>query len=145
MVIARNPRRGNLKKRDCFAPLAMTKNKSMRVELTRFKVKKGKSKRVDDWMKMLKRNMPAVKRSLKDEKMYVETIFREFNGNDEYLYWYSIQGGGGIPIKQSKHEIDKKHLEFWKECMDKKSKNYYKDMKTELVLIPERIKKNMKG
>ena len=113
----------------------------MKTELTRFKVKKGKTKRVNDWMKMLRNNMPAILLSLEDEKMYVETIFREFNGKEEYLYWYSIQGKGGVPIEKSKHDIDKKHLKFWKECI---VPNSHKDMTTEVVMIPKRIRKEMK-
>ena len=114
----------------------------MKIELTRFKVKKGKTKRVNQWMKMLRSNMPAILRSLEDEKMYVETIFREFNGKNEYLYWYSIQGKGGVPIQKSRHAIDKKHLKFWKECI---VPNSAKDMITEVVMIPKRIKRVMKS
>ncbi len=117
----------------------------MKVELTRFKVKKGKSKKVDEWMRMLKENMPAVLKSLQDEKMYIETIFREFNGKAEYLYWYSIQEEGGISVQESKRKVDKQHLEFWKECIDKKDTNYVKDMITEVIMIPESIKKHMKN
>lgn len=59
----------------------------MKVELTRFKVKKGKSHRVDEWMKLLNDHMKDVLLTLNDEKMYVETIFREIRDGDEYLYW----------------------------------------------------------
>lgn len=49
----------------------------MNVELTRFKVKQDKSHRVDEWMQLLNDNMKEVLLTLNDEKMYVETIFRE--------------------------------------------------------------------
>ena len=49
----------------------------MNVELTRFKVKQGKSHRVDEWMQLLNDNMKEVLLTLNDEKMYVETIFRK--------------------------------------------------------------------
>ena len=49
----------------------------MNVELTRFKVKQGKSHRVDAWMQLLNDNMKEVLLTLNDEKMYVETIFRK--------------------------------------------------------------------
>ena len=45
------------------------------VELTRFKVKRGKSKQVDEWMNFLNEHMDEVLLTLVDEKMYVETIF----------------------------------------------------------------------
>ena len=66
----------------------------MNVELTRFKVKEGKSARVDAWLKFLNDNMEDVLVTLDGEKMYVETIFRELINGEEFLYWYSIQGEG---------------------------------------------------
>jgi len=58
------------------------------IELTRVKVKNGKSAVVDEWMALLNREMDKVLLTLEDEKMYVETIFREFAGSSEFLYWY---------------------------------------------------------
>lgn len=55
----------------------------MNVELTRFKVKPGKSHRVDEWMQLLNENMKEVLLTLNDEKMYVETIFREIRDGEE--------------------------------------------------------------
>ena len=66
------------------------------IELTRFRVIKGKSEKVDEWMKFLNDNMKDVLLTLEGEKMYVETIFREILDGEEYLYWYSVQGKGGI-------------------------------------------------
>ena len=48
----------------------------MRVELTRVRVKEGKSARVDDWLKMLNDNMDEVIQTLDREQMKVEVIFR---------------------------------------------------------------------
>jgi hypothetical protein len=89
---------------------------TMRVELTRFKVKEGKSDLVDEWLKFLNDNMKDVLVTLEGEKMYVETIFRENLDGNEYLYWYSVQGEGGQNVQESQHWIDKKHLEYWEEC-----------------------------
>ncbi|MDG4846491.1 DUF6176 family protein [Peribacillus frigoritolerans] len=114
----------------------------MNVELTRFRVKEGKSERVDEWLKFLNENMNDVLITLEGEKMYVETIFREHLNGDEYLYWYSVQGQGGQEVQESDHWIDKKHLEYWKECMDETFKPI--DLKTEVVMIPENIRQNMK-
>ena len=114
----------------------------MNVELTRFKVKPGKNHRVDEWMKMLNDHMKDVLLTLNDEKMYVETIFREIRDGEEYLYWYSVQGEGGIAIEASQHEIDKKHLEFWYECIDEEATAT--DMKTEVVMIQDVVKEAMK-
>lgn len=80
--------------------------------------------------------------TLEAEKMYVETIFRERLNGDEFLYWYSVQGSGGQEVQESDHWIDKKHLEYWKECIDETFRPV--DLKTEVVMIPENIRQNMK-
>ncbi|WP_419881674.1 DUF6176 family protein [Peribacillus sp. B-H-3] len=113
----------------------------MKVELTRFKVKKGKSERVNEWLKFLNDNMKAVLMTLEGEKMYVETIFRENLNGHEYLYWYSVQGEGGQEVEPSEHWIDKKHIEFWNECIDETFKLI--DLKTEVVMILPTVKNSM--
>ncbi|WP_106497291.1 DUF6176 family protein [Lentibacillus sp. Marseille-P4043] len=113
----------------------------MNVELTRFKVKKGKSERVNEWVKFLNDHAKDVLVTLEDEKMYVETIFREHLNGDEFLYWYSVQGEGGQEVEQSEHWVDQRHLEFWDECIDE---TYLPiDLKTEVVMIPEKVRKSM--
>ena len=107
------------------------------VELTRFKVKEGKTEAVDQWMKLLNDNMSSVLSTLNDEKMYIETIFREEIEGNEYLYWYSVQGKGGIEVQDSHHDIDKQHLAYWKECIDQDFRSI--DLKTEVVMIQENI------
>ena len=111
--------------------------KEMMVELTRFKVKKDKSERVDEWLKFLNDHIKDVLVTLDGEKMYVETIFRERLNGEEFLYWYSIQGEGGQEVEQSEHWIDKKHLQFWDECIDETFEAI--NLKTEVVMIPEKV------
>ena len=113
----------------------------MNIELSRFRVKEGKTKIVDEWMQFLNDNMEEVLLTLNDEKMYVETIFREKTGDAEYLYWYSIQGDGGQNVNESSSWIDKKHLEYWDECIDNDSQV---DMTMEVSMIPHRIYDEMK-
>lgn len=110
-------------------------------ELTRFKVKAGKSAIVDDWLAFLNENMAEVLITLGMEKMYVETIFREVLDGQEYLYWYSIQGSGGQEVTDSTHWIDEKHLAYWAECIDESFQPV--DLKTEVMMIPDTIKKTM--
>lgn len=110
----------------------------MEIELTRFKVKSGKSKRVDEWLNFLNDHMDDVLVTLEGEKMYVETIFREHLNGHEYLYWYSVRGEGGQEVEESEHWIDKKHLLFWEECIDKTFRPV--DLNTEVVMIPHRVK-----
>lgn len=113
----------------------------MNVELTRFRVKEGKSTRVDEWLAFLNDNMEDVLVTLEGEKMYVETIFREVLNGEEYLYWYSVQGTGGQQVEQSEHWIDKKHLQFWDECIDETFRPV--DLQTAVVMIPNNVKQAM--
>lgn len=113
----------------------------MNIELTRFKVKEGKTEVVDEWLKFLNENMKDVLVTLEGERMYVETIFRETLNGDEYLYWYSVQGEGGQDVDESEHWIDIKHLQYWDECIDTNFKPV--DLTTEVVMIPEKIRSVM--
>lgn len=113
----------------------------MNVELTRFRVKKNKSERVDEWLEFLNDHMKDVLVTLEGEKMYVETIFREVLNGEEYLYWYSVQGEGGQEVTESDNWIDKKHLQYWDGCIDETFGPL--DLTTEVVMIPEKIKKAM--
>lgn len=111
------------------------------VELTRFRVKKGKTKVVDEWLQFLKDNLAETLVTLVAEKMYVETIFREVLNGEEYLYWYSVQGQGGVEVEASEHWLDKKHLSYWEECIDTDYKPV--DLTPEVVMIPASIRKEM--
>lgn len=114
----------------------------MNVELTRYRVIDGKSAVVDEWLTFLNENMKDVLITLEGEKMYVETIFREILDGNEYLYWYSIQGEGGVEVENSTHWIDEKHLAFWKECIDPSFQPV--DLVTSVVMIPSSVKESMK-
>ncbi len=109
----------------------------MKVELSRFRVVKGKENKALEWMTFLKENIEAVIETLEGEKMYVETIFEEHDGTYMYLYWYSVQGEDGIEVVNSHHEVDKKHVEYWQECIDKDYKPVH--MTHQLSMIPNRV------
>lgn len=111
------------------------------VELSRFRVKKGKSARVDEWMSFLNEHMADTLLTLEGEKMYVETIFREVLDGREYLYWYSVQADGGIEVENSESYIDKKHLEYWEECIDPSYGMV--DLTPQVVMIPKPIYETM--
>ena len=113
----------------------------MNVELTRFKVKEGKSAKVDEWLSFLHENMDELEDGLIIEKMYVETIFREVLDGTEYLYWYSVQGIDGLPIEDNTNWIAKKHLQYWDECIDPTFGAV--DLKTEVVMIPKKVRASM--
>ncbi|TWT08517.1 hypothetical protein FQV26_00735 [Planococcus sp. CPCC 101016] len=110
----------------------------MTAELSKFKVKEGKAEVVDQWMAFLNEHMDSVLLTLEDEKMFVETIFKEEIEGAAYLYWYSVQGEGGSELENSDHEVDKKHMEFWNECIDF---NYPStDMDAQVVMIQKKIR-----
>lgn len=113
----------------------------LHVELSRFRVKEGKSSVVDQWMNFLNEHMEDTLLTLQGEKMYVETIFREVLDGQEYLYWYSVQAEGGIEVKNSESYIDKKHLEYWEECIDPIFGMV--DLNPQVVMIPKPIYETM--
>lgn len=90
----------------------------MRVELTRFRVLPGKSERVDEWLGMLNERMAETLTTLEREQMHVEVIFRERVGEEEFLSWFSIHGEGGGRPETSPHQVDRLHLQYWRECID---------------------------
>lgn len=90
----------------------------MRVELSRFRVKPGKSARVDEWLKMLNDRMEELVQALDHEQMKLEVIFREMIDGEEYLYWFSVQGEAGETVTTSPFDVDRKHIEFHEECID---------------------------
>ncbi|MBL8102520.1 MAG: hypothetical protein JNM02_08335 [Anaerolineales bacterium] len=90
----------------------------MKVELSRFRVKAGKSTRVDEWLKMLNDNMSEVIQTLDREQMKIEVIFREMIDGEEYLYWFEVHGEAGELVITSPFELDHKHIAFHDECID---------------------------
>lgn len=113
----------------------------LHVELSRFRVKEGKSAVVDQWMAFLNEHMEDTLLTLEGEKMYVETIFREVLDRREYLYWYSVQAEGCIEVEDSESNIDKKHLEFWEECIDPSYGMV--DLEPQVIMIPKPVYETM--
>lgn len=113
----------------------------MKVELTRYRVKPDKSSKVEEWLNFLNENMEDVLVTLEGEKMYVETIFHEILNGEEFLYWYSVRGEGGVSVDDSTHWIDLKHLEYWDECIDERFGSV--DLNTKVVMIPKQVRASM--
>lgn len=113
----------------------------MLVELSRFRVKPGKSARVDEWLAMLNGRMDEVKQTLVREEMKVEVIFREIIGDDEYLYWFSIQGEAGEHVRTSPFEVDRLHIAFHEECID--HEYGMRDAQPQVIMIPDAIAQAM--
>lgn len=113
----------------------------LHVELERFRVKSGKEEVAREWMDFLNRHLAEVIKTLPNEKMYVESIFEESVEGRMYLYWVSYQGMSASEVVFSDAYVDKKHLEYWKECIDFTYGEHL--LKTNVVMIQEKIKKEM--
>jgi len=94
----------------------------MKTEFSLFRVKIGKHARALEWMQVLRDRRDECIDTLEREAMYYESVFKtEFN-NRLYLAWFSVQGDVHASVHDSKHPIDKLHLEFWDECIEQEFK-----------------------
>ena len=110
------------------------------IELTRFRIKKGKEEKSQEWMNFLNEHHVDTVKTMAAEKMYVETVFSEKNEDGyTYFYWYSVQGENDQNVEESESYIDKKHIEYWDECID--STYHPVDMKVQQSLITPEIEK----
>lgn len=116
---------------------------NMQVELTRFRVKKGKEELTDQWMSFLNEHMNDALLTLDGEKMFVETIMRDTEREYDYLYWYSIQADDGDSNSETEKCIDTEHLKYFEKCIDRTYRP--KNLRTEVVMIPQRIKKQIEA
>ncbi|WP_278952896.1 DUF6176 family protein [Lactobacillus apis] len=114
----------------------------VQIELTRFRIKKSKEQRAEEWMKFLNDHHADTVATMAGEKMYVETVFKEENSDGHmYFYWYSIQGENGNVVEDSESYIDKKHLKYWEECIDGTYRPV--DMTLMQSLLSPKIEENM--
>jgi Family of unknown function (DUF6176) len=109
----------------------------MKVELTRFRVKDNKSSRVDEWLDTLNSRKAECIETLEREEMYVEAIFREKIGGEEFLYWFSVQGESGARVESSPFPIDAIHMAFEKECLDRTYPR--NDLNAEVLLLAPEV------
>lgn len=114
----------------------------MIIELTRFRVRAGAEERAAEWMDFLRSNPNAFRETLEPEQMYVETIFSEVVEGVMYLYWYSVQGEGRRSIRDSQHWLDVRHLEFWRECIDRDFPP--QGLTPQVHVVPERVESAMR-
>ena len=113
----------------------------MKVELSRVRVKPGKSARVDEWLSMLNARMDEVLQTFDREQMKLEVIFREIIDGEEYLYWFSVQGEAGESVNTSPFAVDQAHIAFHEECIDH---DYgMRDAQPQVVMAPYRVAQAM--
>ena len=109
----------------------------MKVELSRIRIKDGMSRWVDEWFATLNARKAACIETLDREKMFVESIFREKIGDEEFLYWFSIQGENGESLETSPFPIDAIHRAFGVECVDRSYPRM--DIDAEVVFLNPKI------
>lgn len=97
----------------------------LKATLQRFEVIAGKEPRFNEWMIFLRDEREAAIETLEGEKMYFEAVFSDKTDGKTYAFWMTFKGEGGKPVESSTHELDKKHLEFWNECIKKGSRKVF--------------------
>jgi hypothetical protein len=113
----------------------------MKVELSRFRVKPGKSEQVDAWLKMINDNMDEALQTLEREQMQLEVIFREIINGEEYLCWFTVEGEGAGSVNTSPFELDHKHIAYHEECIDHDYGRH--DAQPQVILVPQKIAQAM--
>lgn len=97
----------------------------VKASLLRFEVIAGKERKFDEWMNYLRAERAAAVETLEGERMYFEAVFSDKTDGKTYAFWMTFKGEGGKPVESSNHELDKKHLEFWNECIKKGSRKVF--------------------
>lgn len=82
------------------------------VTLHRARVKPGRSEEADEWMRMLNDRLEETRATLDRERMAVEIIFRLSEDENDYLYWVTVKGEGGVSVGSSDHALDRDHLAY---------------------------------
>jgi hypothetical protein len=93
----------------------------------------GKEQRFTEWMSFLRAERAAAVETLEGEKTYFEAVFSDKADGKTYAFWLTFKGEGGKPVESSRHELDRKHLEFWNECIRKDSRKVFE---AEFYLTP---------
>ena len=113
----------------------------MKVELTRLRVQRGKSARVDEWLAMINGRIAEAVETLDREKMKLEVIFREVIGDDEFLCWFTVHNESGESIETSPFDLDQAHRAFGEECIDHDYGGH--EAQPQVILVPPAVAKAM--
>jgi hypothetical protein len=92
---------------------------AIETEFMSFPIRRGKEARAQEWMDVLRRHHAECVKTLDRESMHYESIFRSVLGGVTYLSWLSVQGSAGAHVATSPFAIDRLHMAFWDECVDR--------------------------
>ena len=109
----------------------------LRVELSRARVKPGRSDGADRWMQMLNDRADECVATLDRERMAIEIVFRLREGDDEFLYWVSVYGPDGGGLDPSSHAIDRDHIEIGTEVKEPG----WVEAQPQLLLMPDPVRR----
>ena len=93
----------------------------MDVQLYKLKVVNGKESIAEEWLAYLKANKEKAEKTLENEKVYFEAYFKEMTENQMYIYLFLMCEDHEFANKiafNSSNELDKKHFEYMKACID---------------------------
>lgn len=105
------------------------------VQLFRGRVVPGQSDTVDEWMDMLNDRLDESVATLDRERMGIEIVFRQRDGDDEYLYWVIVRGDGES-VETSQHQLDIDHRAYDARCRQPG----WQTATPELLLLPDQVK-----
>ena len=98
----------------------------MDVQLYRLRVIKGKEAIAEEWLAFLKANKEGAEKLLENEKVYFEAYFKETTENQMFIYLFMMSKDHEFANNtafSSSHELDKKHFEYIKACIDRSESN----------------------
>lgn len=91
----------------------------------KIRLKKGSIKKVKAWAKELNSRLEEAYQTLRDEGVFLETVFLDQGEEEDYLIYMlkviNFEKAGEI-AKKSKHAIDEFHQNFKKECWVERQK-----------------------
>ena len=87
-------------------------------EFIAFPVCSGKESRAAEWLAMLVARQGECVVTLDRERMHFESIFQIHIAGRLHLCWFGVRGQAGAAVDSSPLEVDKLHVQFWRECID---------------------------
>lgn len=87
-------------------------------EFIAFPILLGKESRAGEWLATLVARRPECVASLDRETMHFESIFQIHIAGRLHLAWFGVRSEAGALVDSSPLEVDKLHVEFWRECID---------------------------
>ena len=83
-----------------------------------FPVRPGKESRAAEWLAILVARQAECVATLDREAMHFESIFQIQIAGRLHLSWFGVRSPTGAPVASSPLEVDRLHMEFWRECID---------------------------